>query len=820
MSETAEKSPGLTRRSFLKSTAAAAGTAMLGSSFGCSLGGVTTSGNAGEKVFNVVCVPNCAFGNCSFDARVRDGKLVHLEAKKDIPVFEPHPPATYDRRGCLRGRTNIQWIYHSERIKYPLKRSGERGEGKWEKIGWDEAIATIAERFNSYGREFGYQSIIVANMTGNQALLQSFGGVVTRFAYTIGASYYDFSCDWGIAMGQQRVTGGPFCGGNAYWDAQNAKTIILWGFDPADTQIQVWHHYREAQESGAKLIVIDPRFSTTASKADVFVPIRPGTDIPLAMTMLNLIISEDLINHDYVIKYTNAPFLIKENGKVLRESDLGIESTKRLDPLIGQEIPIDAPIVWDQDANAYATIYDCANPELHGAYSVEGIQVITAFQLLEDQVSEFTLEKGSEMTGLDPEQIEGITTIYATQGPSTLVTGFGPDRYGNADTFGHATSTIGALTGNIGIVGGGTGEQYTASPWIGLSTSEYVSPNGQVSPQMPFVIIPDIVRTGKLKGESFPVKAIFNMGSNVFSNLSDQNELLKEILPQIDFIVTHESRMTDTCMYSDIILPACHWFEAVNLVASPYMQLSEQAIEPLYESKSNFQTISMIADAMGFGEYFNNTEEEVLQKFFKDSPAEQAGITLERLKQEKVIHNIGIPDGVMFSDKVFYTPSRRLEIYQESPTPRMDFGQVYDERDYYLPKYQPPREVYADNPLREKYPLTCMQPHSKYFVHTHFGGLPWLKELNSEPSVYVSREDALERGIENGDIVKIFNDRGSVTLKAFISDGLPLGACSMVRGWSRDAYISGHHNELSLRYVEPLTASQIYADCLVDIQKV
>jgi len=287
----------------------------------------------GEKVVRTVCPLGCGIV-CGILAHVKGGLLVKVEPG-DFPGTS---------HICTRGLSAAKLVYHPDRLKYPMKRMGERGEGKWQRISWDEALDTIALRVREIGDRHGSGSVAWA-MAGLGGL---FASSITGLA---GASQGTFispagSGDAAGPCADQVCYGAYLYYGESYTTHfDNPALCLVWGNNSAETEPFKWRRMRDAKERGARLVVIDPRFTTTASKADEYIPIRPGTDAALALGMMNVILGQGLYDTSFLTDYTVGPFLVRsDNGMFLREKDLSPgESEKH--------------IVWDTATNAPHT-YD------------------------------------------------------------------------------------------------------------------------------------------------------------------------------------------------------------------------------------------------------------------------------------------------------------------------------------------------------------------------------------------------------------------------------------------------------------------------------
>lgn len=825
---------GLTRRSFLKSTAIATGIVATG--WGVTSSALAEDQQVGdgktEQTFNVICRINCNTGNCNMTAYVRDGKLVKTTAIEN-------PPEGFDRRPCLRGRTHLQWIYNDSRVKYPMRRvdGTERGAGEWERITWDEAIDEISTTFMRIMEEHGPQAIVFPSLTGGMSgCPDAINTSAAMFRNTFGMTNLDYCLDFGTLVGIGRVTKNQPStifgytidagSGNPNWDMLNTKTLVLWGANPTESWIHQWHWFMDAVENGAKMVVVDPRFSTAAAKADAFYPVRIATDTVLALGMIREIIDRELFNREFVLERTVAPFLVRRDTKqFLRESDLSGGNAEEV------EDDRSAYLVWDPIANAPRPVDQVSQPSLSGTFDVDGVVVDTALDLVREAASEYTLEKTAEITGLTQAQVLELVDVYANEGPVFTCSLYGFDRYCDGDVTAHAIAILASLTGNIGVPGGAFGQTWGSYGGM-INGYDYVFPEGAIGQQeLPMMLVPDIVKTGYYgegkERREFPIKAMMILHGNPLANNAGQTEYIEELLPSLDFVVTVDSILTDTARYSDIVLPAAHWFEKDGIIAptggvAQFCGISEKAIEPLYESKTNIDIFRLLATKMGRSDIYPEGIEEEIMRQYMDTPENLAmGYSLDRLRKEKVFYvtpsyECEQPGG----RKVWPTATGRLEIYQPNPHPRMDWGQEFDKDFYRLPRVRPQSEVSVDSEPASVYPIVNMNEHVRWRVHTTFGRNKWLRELDPEPVIYLSRFDAEERGIVSGDYVKAYNDHGMVVLRAIVDDSLPAGLSNIPKGWERDQTIEGSYQSLSYRYVNPVTVNQQFGEQRIEIERV
>jgi molybdopterin-containing oxidoreductase family molybdopterin binding subunit len=286
------------------------------------------------------------------------------------------------------------------------------------------------------------------------------------------------------------------------------------------------------------------------------------------------------------------------------------------------------------------------------------------------------------------------------------------------------------------------------------------------------------------KGEPLAIKAIWFAGHNFANQLPNMNKIINEVFANLELLVVSDLFMTTTARYADYVLPVASFLESVDLHISSkqnnYLQLQQKVIEPLYESKSDFQIAAELGRRMGFGEYFDKTEEQYIEEILSSEHPSMEGISLERLKKGPV------PASPSERLEQFRTPTGRIEFYVER---LKRFGQE-------LPIYLEPVES-ARSDKAKAYPLCLLSTHSRYRTHSSLSSIPTLLRLDPEPTLEISPEDAGQRNIHEGDVVRVFNERGQAKLRAKLSPGIKPGVVNIMQGWWPDHYIEGHHNQLT-----------------------
>jgi molybdopterin-containing oxidoreductase family molybdopterin binding subunit len=279
-------------------------------------------------------------------------------------------------------------------------------------------------------------------------------------------------------------------------------------------------------------------------------------------------------------------------------------------------------------------------------------------------------------------------------------------------------------------------------------------------------------------------------------------------VPELELLVVVDHFLTDTADLADIVLPACTIFERLDLVTGKFFQLQQRAVEPEGESKSDFDIFAGLARRMGFGAYFDRSPEEYLKQILATDDPLTAGITLERLQREGALFlNRPRDPYVSFRDLRVRTPSGRIELYKED---LVKYGAE-------LPYYREPVEASPDNPLYQRFPLTLLFSHSNYRIHSTFANMPMIKKREPEPQVEIHPADAHQRSITKGQLVRVHNDRGSVTLRCFFNAGLRPGVVVISEGsWVKD-FPGGDPYSLTHEFVSSTSENYAFYDTLVEV---
>lgn len=827
MSTTKSSQGGLTRRSFLKSTGVAAGAVAAIGASGSGLAALAAEDAetlAAEERHVLVsgCRGNCG-SRCPQTVTVREGKVVGVKAAEKYMPGDEHR-----RRLCVKGYSQPQRMYDPDRIKYPMKRTtwsleepnGDlRGNDEWERVSWDEAIEQIAAGIGASLASYGGTSVGVWSSYGSYGMLNgAMGGYMSaaygRFITAIGGVVLGAGADTAQQHVQTTLLG---IGGNDFADAANAKTIVAWGGNPAEAYVHAWHYICDAREAGARLITVDPQFTASAMHSDVYVPVRPGTDGAMILACCNYIIDNNLMDTDFMKSSTVSPLLIKESGKYVRMSDLGTPAQEGPLDSYGQPTVIDPCVAWDASADEAVKAEECANPALEGTFEVAGEKVTTVFSFVKEKIAQYTVEMASKECDVPAEQIVELALAYAQGGPVYTMTFQGLGHHVNSHHNYKGLGLLHALTGNAGK----PGASMCGAPAAGLMPFNAVPfMMGMPGASMCGMYLPKLVKEKAWGAVPVDLHVLWCCNGNVLSCESGRLELI-EAVKTMDLVVCADVSMTDTARYADFVLPIGHAYETLDwdpVCSIPYTTLFSKAVEPAFECKSDLEIMSLVAAKLNMPIYTESSPEEILKKVIDGSEYNaMAGYTFEAIKANEMLPLYTFTDSAKIPP-VGSTDELRVKYYIESPTPRNNFGQEVADYERY-PYYEHAHEAYWENPLRDEYPLFGCSEHNKYHVHSQLAYTPAIRELEPEPTIKINASDAAERGIAQGDIVRVFNHRGYAVVKAVVTEGIKPGVVSIPHGWQREQFIEGHTQDLTSVVMNDFCSNSAFYDFLCQVEK-
>ena len=689
-----------------------------------------------EQIVRTICDSHCG-GICEMKVHVRGGRIVRIETGGG----EETSP-----RMCARGRAYRQRVYAPDRLLYPLKRTGTRGAGEFTRVSWDEALETVAGEMKRVRDTYGNASILffcsmadphtLHHVWSMHRLLCQFGGYTSPWG-EISDEGSRFSL--GVTYGG-RLGGGPGGAGEMIPGARrvllNSRLIILWASNLATTNqgSNVPWYLARAKEAGAKIICVDPRYTDSAAAfADQWIPIRPSTDVAAFLAMAYVIVKENLHDKRFIDTYT-----------------FGFDKFR--DYVFGLEDGVEKTPEW--------------------AEAICGIRAAT---------------------------IANLAREYACTKPAALTTGFSAGRTAFGEQFHRAALTLEAITGNTYIPEESTGEipvsrvlrrvTQIASPpnqvemgaplrWNAIPNS---SASTNSSARVNVNLFADAILKGKAGGYPADYKLLWLSNTAYLNQLGDLNKMAKA-LQKLEFILVTEQFMTPTAKFADIVLPVCTFLERNDFcVRGDSYALVNKVIEPLGESKSQLQILDALASKLGISDYNDKSDEEWV-RFMVAKISEQVEFPDYDTLRKQGFYRIKFDKPAAASKKelekpehkLFPTPSGKIEIYSQIVA-KMNHPLIPP-----IPKYIEPWESLND-PLAKKYPLQLVTPHYKFRAHSQFHNLPWLRDLQTQ-AVIINTLDAESRGIQQGDMVRVFNDRGEVMIPARVTERIMPGVVALEEG--------------------------------------
>jgi len=766
-----------------------------------------------ETIVRTTDTPNCT-GACGFNVYVRNGIVSRVEASDD------YPDPSYGPRGCLKGATYYKRMYSPDRVKYPLMRVGERGEGRWRRATWDEALDHIASEMKRIGATYGNDTIWVYPPVPATGLVRQGAGI--RFAAVNGfglGTFYNWYGDLPLA---HPITWNVQTEEHEFKDVLNTRYCIVWGSNIVETRLPDAHFFTEARARGVKLVYVSPFYDATATKSDEWMRPRVGTDAALALAMCSVIVTEGLVDEDHVRRTTTGPLLVRrDNGRFLRMAEIVAGGSESEYVVIGP------------DGRPRADAYFDATASLVGSLTVTDvtgrrIECDTAHTLLLKTLEEYSPGRAEQITGVPAALVERIAREYAASAPASIWVGTGVNHWYHGDLSGRAIILLGILTGNIGRSGGGV------SPWAGqykirLDPTEYFwpkKPDGtrhQARPLDTAYVVNGPTETMADREKLWrQIRAMWIAGGNLLGQVTDRGHFYREVMPKLELIVVAEVEMSTSAQFADVVLPVCSWYEnpcdLTTTPAHPYIQLVDGPLKdrPLHESRTDIAIYHEVAKRLGTdGAFAFSHPEAAAEHLLATGGPMVAGITLERLKREKVIR-LNVPDPIVpFADQVkgrrFATATGRQEIYKEESR-FVELGEqlpVHKEpvcATMYGPDLPWSEAQSRRNPLAERYPLVLINQHSRFSTHSSWRRTEAVTSLadTGEPMVELNPVDANGRGLSAGDVAKVFNDNGEVSARVKLRESIPPGVALMYMGWESQQYRSGHSHTLIRNTINPI----------------
>ncbi|MGU9867091.1 selenate/tellurate reductase subunit YnfE [Kluyvera ascorbata] len=807
-----EKPGGLSRRTLIKSSAIgslafAAGGLSLPFSLRATAAAVQQASQPEDKVVWGACSVNSG-SRCALRLHVKDDEVYWVETDNTgHDIYGDHQV-----RACLRGRSIRRRINHPDRLNYPMKRVGKRGEGKFERISWDEALDTIASNLKRVVKDYGNESVYINYSSGivggNITRSSPSGSAVMRLMNCYGGSLNQY----GTYSTAQIACAMPYTygtnDGNSTSDIENSKLVVMFGNNPAETRMSgggITYYLEQARErSNARMIVIDPRYTDTAAgREDELIPIRPGTDAALVAGIAWVLIDENLVDQPFLDKYC-----------------VGYDE---------KTLPEGAP------ANGHYKAYILGQGD--------------------DGVSK-TPQWASSITGIPVDRIIKLAREIGSAKPAYICQGWGPQRQANGELSARAIAMLPILTGNVGINGGNSGARESTYT---ITIERFPVLENPVKTAISCFTWTDAIDHGAemtatrdgVRGKDkldVPIKFFWNYAGNTIINQHSDINKTHEILQddsKCEMIVVIENFMTASAKYADILLPDLMTVEQEDIIPNDYagnmgyLIFIQPATAPKFERKPIYWILSEVAKRLGDDVYQKFTEgrsqEQWLQSLYAKMRAKDADLpTYEELKKMG-IYKRKDPNGHFVAYQSFRqdpeanplkTPSGKIEIYSSRLADIAAKWQLEkDETISPLPVYASTFEGW-DDPLRGTFPLQLFGFHFKARTHSSYGNVDVLKAACRQ-EVWLNPLDAQKRGIQNGDMVRVFNGRGELRIPAKVTPRIMPGVSAMGQGAWHDAEMNGDRidhgsciNTLTTHRPSPLAKGNPQHTNLVEIEKV
>ncbi|MBX3499366.1 MAG: molybdopterin-dependent oxidoreductase [Alphaproteobacteria bacterium] len=676
----------------------------------------------GETVVTSTCGHNCG-GRCVVNAHVVDDRIVKIST--DPARWRPELPPLH---ACARGVGQIERVYHPERLRHPMRRVGPRGSGRFERIAWDEALDTVAAEMLRIRAAHGNAAFLDASRSGNLSMLHSSAGAKRFFNKFGGCTLLWSNMSAEAEIFAVRVTyGGDYkSAGREPTDYVNSKLIVMWGWSPADGTFGTGtkEYLREAKKAGVRIVCVDPRRTrTSVAFADEHIAIKPSTDAAALIAMAYVIVSEGLHDQAYCDRHV-----------------LGFDEA---------HLPEGAP------AGASYRAY------LMG--EADGVPK--------------TPQWASAICGIPAETIRRLAIEFATTKPAALQCGYAPGRTAFGEQFHRAAYALAAITGNVGVVGGSSGCSNGATGRAGIrSLPPGTNPlNARVSTPL----LADLLARGRSGGYPADINMIYSAGGDLFNQCPNANKMAAS-LDGVEFIVAQDHFLTPTARHADIVLPATTFWER-NDVHTPwagaghYAIFMKQAIAPMYECRNDMDIFADLAVRVGIADYNDKSEMEWLRALTADAVDD-----FEQFAEKGVARFAPPADAVAFAPQIrdpdnhpFNTPSGRIEIYSTTLAARPDpygLGAIPPIPTWIEPVSPDPR-----------HPLMLCSPKSRARTHSIHGNQAQLARIDPD-DVWINVEDAAARGIGNGQMVRVFNDRGATLLPAKVTKRIARGVVAIKEG--------------------------------------
>lgn len=830
------------------------------------------------------CISTCSYRVYSGGGRVRFEEQSGTFDSSEPGIPDPNP------MGCQKGGAWSLQLDTSDRVLHPLRRKGPRGSGEWQEITWDEALRDVADAVCDAIEESGSQAVLV-DETSEGGMLTI--GAQSRFANSLGAVSLDAIASVNDIPVGHHITFGNIIGGSAADDTFHAEVVLVWHANPAYTRIPYMHWLSEARYRGAQIVLIAPDFNASAVHADLFVPVQPGTDAALALSMARVMVDEGLVDEDFVRTQTDLALLVRtDTGELLRASHVTAG---------GSELGF---YVWGEaqglTPTSDTTLFHDEPPALRGRFTVtladgSTVETTPAYELMVSRLDGFVPEVASGTCGVHPDVIRRLARMVAG-GRTKLYEGFDTSKHYHGDLMERAMNLVLAFSGNWGRKGTGH-DTYLTYPFDGtylqslkagpgIEATEAVvammkatfgtSEDGVTPPPLPRPGIWEFMAMAAMTGSTTPPfwlwydhggyrdvleRADWGASPRPFSEYVEESAagwapmrrpgpdieprvliegatnalrrtrggartLLDNLWPKLSMVAVIEQRMSSVAMHADIVLPAAHEAERINLQYpishSMEVVFSDRALDPAGESRSDWRILADLSAAIaaraverGMGERMVGwgaqrklselgsafdgdgrlaDEEAVIDELLRDTalagsiPEESSLSTVRERGWVPVTGSGCLPIGRWLAGPItgdeafcalrwhveggmpYATTTGRATFYVDHPW----FLEAGEE----LPTHKPPPAIGGDHPF------VLTGGHPRWSIHACNATNPvMLGTTRGHPTVVLNVEDAERLGVSDGDLVEVANDLGTLEVRARLSSGPRPGQVILYAAW-------------------------------------
>jgi anaerobic selenocysteine-containing dehydrogenase len=672
------------------------------------------------RVVRAACPHDCP-DTCAMRVTVQDGRVVRIQG-------DPDHPTTHGAL-CTKVSRYAERSYHPGRVLTPLRRTGPKGSGRFEPVGWDEALDAIAVRLKAIAARDA-QAILPYSYAGTMGLVQG-EGMAARFFHKLGASLLDRTICSSAGGEALAATYGGKVGMHVEFFAES-RLILIWGSNPITSSVHFWNFAQQAKRAGAKLVCIDPRRTDTADKCHRHIALLPGTDGALALGLMHELIAHDWLDHDYLGRHV-------EGWPALRERAL-----------------------------------------------------------------QWPPERAAAVCGIDADDVRSLARDYGTTAPAAIRLNYGMQRVRGGGSAVRLIALLPCLVGAWRHRAGGL--LLSSSGWFrGARRDAWLQRPDLLAGRTPRTVnmstIGDDLNRESSPGFGPKIEAVVVYNSNPVAVAPDSAKVARGFAREDLFTVVLEHFLTDTADHADVVLPATtqleHW-DAHTAYGHTYALLNEPAILPLGQARSNAAIFRALAERMGYTEdCFGDDDETMARGAFEPDRVDGAALRAQGWSRLQVAD-------APFAAGGFPTASGKA---------------MADVPGLGLPDHVPNYESALSAPaLAARFPLAMISPPARNFLNSSFVNVASLRAAEREPLLEIHPRDAAARGIADGAVVRVWNDRGTYVCKAEVSERARAGVVNGLGVWWRKDGLAGTNvNQLTHQRLTDIGRAPSFYDCLVEV---